>query len=1038
MNIKDLKQIIFKPASNIMKKSGEEIFCAGLVSGIRGKKIENTYHIYGDVVNNINHNILMTHIKINLSDKRVEQVSCLCDDFKELSKEKSLFMCQHLTATAYKFLAYLDNKEDAKRSPRVEKEKTEVGLDVKIAHKSWKGEIYYELEFRIGGNNKYLVADLREFISLLDQNKTIYVNNQFSYNPEENIISPGNIGLINFIRKCINSKNEISPSGRNIIIKPEDLRRFLNYVHGDKVTFKYNAIEYKTLVLKDNLPLYFTLKEKNQCFVLTTHKNLPVPLNENRDVYLFNSNLYLPSKNQIKKYSPLYDKFQEKGQIQYDRTIENYNNIIALLAGISKNINATEEIKNFAADSANFQFLIYKKEEHIYCDVYAIYFNVKINILSDVNEKIQFIRDLKKEEKVLMKLEHYNFIKRKNNLIFNGSDEDLFNLLNKRESILHSLGTVIFGKGIGNLKIYDSASIKVDLCEEDVYFKFNYNIDDIDFNEFNHIFESYKSGARFYKTKDNCFLDFEDAGVVSFLNLLELLNSEEKMKDGSLKIQKNKALYISEVLKNRDYKLGRGVELLEDIENKLVQLNRNGITLPENLKAKLREYQINGFKWFKTLSELDFGGILADEMGLGKTVQTIAFLLSEQNKKSIIITPTSLIYNWKDEIEKFAPTLKVFIAHGDKVKKQIIDNLEQYDVILTTYGTLRNNIDRYRDIEFYYCIIDEAQNIKNPAAEVTKVVKEIQARVRFALTGTPLENNLTELWSLFDFIMPGYLYSKEIFDKKFGANGDSKLEDLRLLIKPFILRRTKKEVMKELPDKIEHTMLVQMTASQKSIYNNYIKDIRSKIKNNSKGDIQVFSYLTKLRQICLDPSLVLEDYKGGSGKLEVVTELVEECIDNGGKLLLFSQFTSALKKIGETLEERKIEFFSLDGATPPKERIRLVNEFNNSDKVKVFLISLKAGGTGLNLTSANLVIHFDPWWNPAVEDQATDRAHRIGQRNVVEVIKLVAKGTIEEKIISLQENKKELIDNVITGELKDSNMLHKLSMEELMKLFPTI
>ena len=283
--------------------------------------------------------------------------------------------------------------------------------------------------------------------------------------------------------------------------------------------------------------------------------------------------------------------------------------------------------------------------------------------------------------------------------------------------------------------------------------------------------------------------------------------------------------------------------------------------------------------------------------------------------------------------------------------------------------------------------------------------------------------------------MPGYLYSKENFEEKFIIRGEDNLESLKLLITPFILRRTKEEVMKELPDKIEKSFLVEMTAAQKAVYSSYIKGIRDIMKNNTDGKVEVFSYLTKLRQICLDPSLVLEDYAGGSGKLKVAMELIKDHISYKGKILLFSQFTSVLDIIGENLSEEGIEFFHLDGKTKPKERIRMVNDFNNNKSIKVFLISLKAGGTGLNLTSANLVIHFDPWWNPAVEDQATDRVHRIGQRDIVEVIKLVSKGTIEEKIVLLQEDKKELINSIITGELQNGNLINKLSKQDLMQLF---
>lgn len=803
MNIKELEQIIFKPSSNIMRKIGEEIYRNGLVSDIRGRKIENIYHIYGDVLNNINHNQLKTYIKINLSDKKIEEVSCACDEFKETSRAKKLVMCEHLTATAYKFLSLLNKKKDKKSEslkilPKEKIEKTEVGIGIKVTHKSWKGKTDYELEFRLGFQHKYLITDLKNFISNLDQEKKIYFNNQFTYNPKEHVISSDDIKVINFIREYVYANKGIWITRRSLIVSPDGLRKFLECIGKSKIIFKYNAIEYKTTVFKADVPISFTLKEKNECFILTTHKKLPIPLNEDRDVYFFNERLYLPSKNQVEKYSLVYDKLQKNGQIQYHKTIDNYNKIIYLLSSISKNITLTEEVKRFASNSLKFEFLIYKERTNIYCDVQGFYYNEKINILEEANSKTQIIRDFNKEEKILMKFEYYKFIKRKGRLIFVGEDEDLFNLLSSRKNSIYCLGTVILGEGLEDIKVYNAASIEVDLYEENGYFKFNYNIGNVDSGELKDIFESYKSENRFYKTKDNGFIDFEDQGVRSFLNLINILNTNKNIEEGSIQVEKNKALYIEEGLKNQDYKLGNGVNLLKDIKDKLTELNSKEITLSKNLKANLREYQVNGFKWFKSLSELGFGGILADDMGLGKKVQTIAFLTSEENKKSLIITPTSLIYNWKDELERFAPSIKVGILHGNAVKQQnIINKLEEYDVILTTYGTLRNNIRKYDNIEFDYCIIDEAQNIKNPVAQATKVVKEIKGKVRFALTGTLIENNLIELWSIFDFIMPGYLYSKETFYEKFISNSDCDLEGLRLLIKPFILRRTKREVIEK-------------------------------------------------------------------------------------------------------------------------------------------------------------------------------------------------------------------------------------------------
>lgn len=423
-------------------------------------------------------------------------------------------------------------------------------------------------------------------------------------------------------------------------------------------------------------------------------------------------------------------------------------------------------------------------------------------------------------------------------------------------------------------------------------------------------------------------------------------------------------------------------------------------------------------------------------MGLGKTIQTIAFLLSQKNKKSIVVAPTSLIYNWKNEFETFAPNLNILVLHGSKSeRKEMLKNIDENDVILTTYTILKNDFSELENIEFDYCIIDEAQNIKNPYSQNSEAVKQVKASVRFALTGTPIENNLLELWSIFDFIMPGYLYSKNKFQEKFLKTTDNIVE-LKKQIQPFMLRRLKKEVLSQLPDKIETNFFVEMTEDQKKVYKTYVDDIKEKMKDAdfNKDKITILSYLTTLRQLCLDPSIKIDNYNGESGKINVLNEIVSENIENNHKILIFSQFTSVLKNIGKELENENINYFYLDGQTNPKQRVELVDEFNKSEDVRVFLISLKAGGTGLNLTSADVVIHFDPWWNPAIESQATDRAHRYGQKNVVEVIKLISKGSIEENIIKLQEDKKELIQKIISEDLKNESFIKMLSKEELINL----
>ena len=562
------------------------------------------------------------------------------------------------------------------------------------------------------------------------------------------------------------------------------------------------------------------------------------------------------------------------------------------------------------------------------------------------------------------------------------------------------------------------------------YMGMKLNIEGVDSNEYRDIFSSYKNNNRLYRMKNGAYLDLKDNDLEQAFKLIDILNIYNDF--DNMKIPNNKAIYLEKLIEDEDLSFVNGSKYVSNVVKKFDKVKSKNYEVPKDLNATLRDYQVSGFEFFKTLSDYQFGGILADEMGLGKTIQTIAFLLSNKDKKSIVITPTALIYNWKNELEKFAPTLKVGLLHAAKSEREkILDNIDNYDVILTTYTTYKNDIDKYKNINFDYCIIDEAQNIKNPDAIITKAIKNVNAKVKFALTGTPIENNLMELWSIFDFIMPGYLYNKSKF-KSIFVNNDKNIIELKNLIKPFILRRTKKEVITELPDKIEQKIIIDLEKEHKRAYKGYVNLITRKIKENNQDNITVFSYLTKLRQLCLSPELMVKNYQGKNSKLDVLINIINDSSDE--KILVFSQFTKVLEVIGKRLNEENISYSYLDGKTSAKDRVKLVEEFNTNNN-KVFLISLKAGGTGLNLTSANIVVHFDPWWNPAVEDQASDRAHRIGQKNVVNVIKLIAKGTAEERVINLQETKKELIEDVINGNLDNSSTLKNLSKDDIIDLF---
>jgi superfamily II DNA or RNA helicase len=481
-----------------------------------------------------------------------------------------------------------------------------------------------------------------------------------------------------------------------------------------------------------------------------------------------------------------------------------------------------------------------------------------------------------------------------------------------------------------------------------------------------------------------------------------------------------------------------------------------GAKKPRNLKATLRPYQEAGFQWLWFLHEIGSGGVLADDMGLGKTVQTIALMLAvknhlkekEEGKKSkfraLIVAPTSVVTNWLREMDKFSPSLRYELWHGAE-RKERTDELEDADVVITSYALLRRDEELLAKQTWNYIVLDEAQNIKNPLSATARAAKRIKSDRRLALTGTPIENRLSEIWSIFDFVSPGLLGPLDKFEEKYSRPidaGDPKAaQRLRATIHPFILRRTKSEVAKDLPEKIESDQICELTGEQGALYQAVLKEVRAQVlgeverQGMARAQIQILAGLTRLRQAACDPRLLglpRQFTDEDSGKLIALRELIQSCIDGNHRVLVFSQFVTMLTIIKRALDEDRVSYEYLDGST--KDRQSIVERFQQDHGAPVFLISLKAGGSGLNLTGADTVIHFDPWWNPAVEDQATDRAHRIGQSKVVTAYRLIAKGTIEEKILELGGKKRELVGAVLSEDAGGTKKLTKQDLEELFKL----
>ena len=567
--------------------------------------------------------------------------------------------------------------------------------------------------------------------------------------------------------------------------------------------------------------------------------------------------------------------------------------------------------------------------------------------------------------------------------------------------------------------------------------------DGLSIDEINQLLKQYQPKRNYYQVGTKKMVNIKPAELEELRELVTKLGLPmTELTSNRVKLPLYRAMYLDSLLEQRqliDYRTNDDFKKLV----KQVEKKSSPVKVPGMLQATLRPYQKAGFRWLAMLAKYGFGGLLADEMGLGKTIQIISLILNNYHDgQSIVITPAAVIYNWQNEFAKFAPSLTLQVLDGSKAERRsLFTSSRDKDVIITSYDAFKRDIDFYQEQHFNNEIIDEAQYIKNPQTAAAKAVKSVAADHRFALTGTPIENQLSELWSIFDFLMPGFLNNYSQFRKNYESpiikRQDRKAEDeLKKLIQPFILRRLKKDVLKELPDKTEHLVYTPMIGQQAKLYQaratRLVKHLQSQDDEEFKNNrFEMLAEITRLRQLCCSPKLLNADYRGRSGKVDQTMELIRDEIAAGHKILLFSQFTSALAILRQQIEKEQISDFVIEGKTKKSDRQAFVKEFNTYDGPAIFLISLKAGGTGLNLTSADVVIHFDPWWNIAAENQATDRAHRIGQQHNVSIYKMIAKDTIEERIIAMQKQKSELANAILSGDEIGSTALDR---ETLLKL----
>ncbi|MFT8900699.1 SNF2-related protein [Liquorilactobacillus nagelii] len=631
------------------------------------------------------------------------------------------------------------------------------------------------------------------------------------------------------------------------------------------------------------------------------------------------------------------------------------------------------------------------------------------------------------------------------------SDERLFQLLTEVIPRLQTHGTVKVSTALKKISIISAPKVSVGVKLQGNLLDLQFNSQDFSAAELQQLFHQYQLKKKFYRLPNGNLVNLGQGNLAEIDQLqqnLQLPAKELFISDQQLGA--NRAFFLDQYLKSNQVNLDLETnQQFEQLVKQFEEIDQQKFALPADLKATLRPYQKIGYQWLRFLTASHFSGILADEMGLGKTLQIIALLLANRTESfikqssSLIVTPASLIYNWQAELTKFAPQLKVVLIAGtQKQRQQQLTALKaaKPDVVITSYDLLKRDLKQYQDFGFAFQIIDEAQYIKNPRTAAAKAVKQLNSQIRFALTGTPIENGLSELWSIFDFLMPGFLGTYH----DFRSNYENPIikdqqkpvqQKLNQLVSPFILRRLKRQVLKDLPEKTEQVYLVEMEKKQRTLYQAQTSSLKKQVEQQTEqkfnqGKIEILAGLTKLREICCDPALVFTNYQQMSAKRQACLDLVQEAVNDGHKILIFSQFVSLLEMLAKDLQTAGLEFYEIFGSTAKKQRTVLAEKFNQN-QVPVFLISLKAGGTGLNLTGADVVIHFDPWWNSAAQSQATDRAHRIGQQNKVNVYSLISKDSIEEKVLQLQQAKQKLADNLLNNEKVTSS---KLTKEDLLQI----
>ncbi|MGE6552982.1 SNF2 helicase associated domain-containing protein [Bacillus mycoides] len=917
------------------------------------------------------------------------------------------------------------------------------------------GNMLLRIEMKVGLDRMYVVRNIKEFLKNIKTYHTHAFTKKFTYAPTKHRFSDTDYEILYMLQDIVNNESfyrnnysyywqESRTTDRELLIPPMMGKEFLSQLTQCHVTFVHEQMVYTDInYLEESAPFVFRLHAPQEdAFELVLSQLSHIVYFDSYNCMFLDGTFYTLSdeqkillegvrQNTVLEHAIPISKEQMGSFLSYVLPSLKKIGVIEMTDNISNQIMQPPLTSKLWVEKVNNRICV--TLEYHYNDWVINPFSPKQDQLGE--QTTILIRDREKEQEMMELIKNAPLHIHTERLYVEKDDMAMYEFLFHSVPKMNEIADIYMTDEVRSYMHATEYSIPVtsiDVTSDSNLLEIHFDMDGIDPETIPSILQAVIEKKKYYRMPDGAFLSLEHKEFQNISQLLTELDIQTNtLNTNQVHLPLYRGVQVNEIMKSRDSCVTKRSKAFWNLIQDLKHPEALECMLPNTLQASLRDYQYNGFQWLKALARYSLGGILADDMGLGKTVQSIAYLLSEkenmkEEKPFLIVTPASLLYNWKSEFDKFAPSLKIHVVAGTpKEREELLNSDISTDVWVTSYPLLRQDIDLYNTFEFHTLILDEAQTIKNYRTKAAEAVRMIRAQKRFALSGTPIENSLDELWSIFQTILPGFFPGQQSFRKL-------PPEQIARMVRPFILRRLKKEVLKELPEKIESNHISELTKPQKELYVSYLENIKNSLETEDfqKNRMKILAGLTRLRQICCHPSLFIENYHGDSSKLEQLLEITKQAISNKKRLLVFSQFSSMLQIIYDQFEKTGINSFYLDGRTPSKERVHMANQFNQGEK-EVFLISLKAGGTGLNLTGADTVILYDLWWNPAIEEQAAGRAHRMGQKNVVQVIRLLTRGTIEEKIYALQQKKKELIEQVIqTGE----TMLTSLSEAEIREL----